>query len=107
MFMAIYFTWAMMTTMSSRVYLNLVLAAHSREEDSLTTGALSSFHTGRANHTEGTNRGLGQIVTFGGKPLHRHVPLTTFTTVSLYLSPFHPLLVSPITAHRYSLSRRF
>ena len=84
MFMGVYFAWAVMTVMSSRVYLNLVLVAHGGGRGGVTTGGLSSFRT-RANHPENTE---GHIVTFGAKPIHRRVPLATFTTVSLYVSSF-------------------
>jgi hypothetical protein len=99
MFMAVYFTWGMMTTMSSRVYLNLVLAAHGGEGDGVTTGGLSSSHARPANHTEGTDKRPEYILTFGAKFINRRIAPATFAMVSLYLFAF---LGSPITSHRYA-----
>jgi hypothetical protein len=104
MYMGIYFAWATMTLMSSRVYLNLVLAAHGGGSDDVTTGGLSSFHAGQANHPESTERETGQTVTLGANRVHRRVPVTTFTTVGLYLFSFTCLpCISPIIAYRHSL----
>jgi hypothetical protein len=105
MFMGVYFTWAMMTVMSSRVYLNLVLAAHGGGRDGMTTGGLSSFRGGRTNnHPEGAEGERGQIVTFGAKRQSRRVALMeTFTTVGFFIPLlfFLPCLVFsrlPLTA---------
>jgi hypothetical protein len=96
MYMGVYFTWAVMTVMSSRVYLNLVLLAHGGGTDGVTTGGLSSFHTGRANHPE-TEMEVEHSATFGAKRMRRHPPLTTFTMVSLCI--FSSLyLLSSLTA---------
>lgn len=105
--MGVYFAWAVMTVMSSRVYLNLVLVAHGGGRDAgVTTRGLSTFRAGRANHPEGIEREVGHIETFGAKRMGRRIPLTTFTTVCLYFSPPLLFLVFPIIAYRYTLSRR-
>jgi hypothetical protein len=98
--------WAMNTTISSRVYLNLTLAAHGRGRDGVTTGTLSSFHTGWANPPEGSEIEVGQDTTFGAKCTHRRIPLTTFTTVSvcLFSFPSLPCTVSPIITYHSTLS---
>jgi hypothetical protein len=97
MFMGVYFTWAVMTVMSSRVYLNLVLVDQGGGRHGMTTAGLSSFHTRRANHPEGTEREAGHIETSGAKKIHRRIPLTTFSTVSLYL--FSSLHSTSLTLH--------
>lgn len=94
--MRVYITWATNTVMSSRVYLNLVLAAHGGEMDGVTTGRVSSF---RVNHPDGTDREPGQIVMFGGERVHRRAPLTIFAMVSLDLFSSPPLyLLQSLTA---------
>jgi len=106
--MGVYFAWAVMTVMSSRVYLNLVLVVHGgRGRDGMTTGGLSTFRTARVDNPEGIEREAGHIETFGAKHINRRIPLTTFTTVGLDLLSFPSL---PCIPYRrlppYTLSRR-
>jgi hypothetical protein len=81
-FMGVYFAWAVMIVMSSRVFLNLVLAVHGggRGTEGITTGTIPTFRT-RPEHRVGAEESE-QVVTFGAKPIRHSVPLTTFSTVS-------------------------
>jgi hypothetical protein len=106
MLVSVYLAWAMIAVMSSRIYLNLVLAANGGRMDGVTTGGLPSFRAGQGNQPEGTE-GEVEHVTFGAKLNHSHVPLTTFSTVSLYL--FSVPSLPGISYHGlplYILSRR-
>ncbi|KAG8755179.1 hypothetical protein FRC14_004292 [Serendipita sp. 396] len=79
-FMGVYFAWSVMTTMSSRVYLNLVLAAHGRGENALTTGDLSTVPAPQKHCIGTAERGSRQSDTFGGDNVHNGFTLTTFST---------------------------
>ncbi|KAG8790536.1 hypothetical protein FRC16_000830 [Serendipita sp. 398] len=77
-FMGVYFAWAVLTVMSSRVYVNLVLAAYGSGDDRnlTTTVGFSSPRTG-----ETYQRG-----TFGVGRARDTFALTTFSGVSIFPS---------------------
>jgi hypothetical protein len=92
-FVGIYFAWAVMTVMSSRVYLNLVLVSHGGGSDEAVMSGLPSPRYQRAYRMETTEGKQGQVDTFGAQKIRHTIPLTTFTMVSVYLFP--SLLIVP------------
>jgi hypothetical protein len=95
-FMGVYFAWAVMTVMSSRVYLNLVLVSHGGGTEASTIGLVSPrCHAAYRTGTTGTGGEWAQVETFGAKKIRHTIPLTTFTVVSVYLFPSFLIIAEP------------
>ncbi|KAG8798607.1 hypothetical protein FRC17_007376, partial [Serendipita sp. 399] len=79
-FPSVYFAWSIMVVMSSRVYLNLIVAASGRSSDDEPTSYLPSTFEDNQRNAAGINPHNETEIIFAENTRSTDVPLTVFTS---------------------------